>query len=222
MKRRKNKIFNNIQELADGINQTLHNDFDFPIAGSGITGSGKTTFFIQLAMHLAKLNEDNFDFNTNIAFTRTEIENNIKKLSPRYSLVLGDEMINAMYKRDFQNRKQINLIKLFNMCRYKNLCIGFAIPRFWSLDREVRQNYIKMWVNIEERGIARLFVPDVKDIFTEDVWHRKDNSKLIQMGKIYKSINYAGEIIFPDLSPEDKKKYIEIKESKSLHRVGKD
>lgn len=222
MKKRTNRLFGSIQQLAEGINQTLHDDFDFPIAVTGITGVGKSTLLIDLGQNLAELNNNIFDFNANISFTRTEMETNIKKLAPRYSLIAGDEMINAMYKRDFQNRKQNTLIKLFNMCRYRNLCIGFAIPRFWSLDREIRQNYIKMWVNIEERGLARLYVPDVKDIFTEDVWHRKENSKLIQMGKIHKSINYAGEIQFSDLSPDNKKQYTEIKESKSLHRVGKD
>lgn len=222
MKKRTNKLFGSIQELAGAINATLHNDFDFPMAVTGITGSGKSTFLIILGKELGKLNGNEFDFNVNIAFTRTEMENNIKSLAPRYSLVSGDEMINAMYKRDFQNKKQNNLIKLFNMCRYKNLCIGFAIPRFWSLDKEVRQNYIKLWINVEERGIASLYVPDVKDIFTEDVWHRGENSKLLQSGKIRKSLNYAGTIDFPDLESEDKKSYTEIKESKSLHRVGKD
>src|SRR3990167_3655171 len=222
MKKRTNKLFGSIQELAGAINATLHNDFDFPMAVTGITGSGKSTFLIILGKELGKLNGNEFDFNVNIAFTRTEMENNIKSLAPRYSLVSGDEMINAMYKRDFQNKKQNNLIKLFNMCRYKNLCIGFAIPRFWSLDKEVRQNYIKLLINVEERGIASLYVPDVKDIFTEDVWHRGENSKLLQSGKIRKSLNYAGTIDFPDLESEDKKSYTEIKESKSLHRVGKD
>ena len=166
------------------------------------------------------LNGKEFDFDAAVAFTRKEMEEGIKHKIPRYNLISGDEMINAMYKRDFQNKQQNNLIKLFNMCRYKNLAIGFAIPRFWSLDREVRQNYIKMWINIEERGLATLYVPDVTDIFTEDVWHRKENSKLIQMGKIHKSINYAGRIMFDDLTPEDKKIYTEIKEKKSLQRVG--
>ena len=220
--KRKNRIFNNIQELAEAINTTLHDDFDFPIAVTGITGTGKSNFTIQLGKELGKFNDYKFDFEANVCFTRKDLELNIKKNTPRYSLVSGDEMINAMFKRDFQNRKQINLIKLFNMCRYRNLSIAFVIPRFWSLDKEVRQNYIKMWISIKKRGTARIYVPDLEDDFSDDVWHKSENSKLTQMNKIHKSINYAGDISFDDFTPEDKELYTSIKEKKSLKRVGHD
>lgn len=217
--RRHQRIFTNIGELAGEINRTLHDDWDFPICVSGITGSGKSNFTVQLGKEIAKLNNINFDFETNICFTRKAMEENIKKLAPQYSLVSGDEMINAMFKRDFQNKKQNNLIKLFQMCRYRNLSIAFVIPRFWSLDREVRQSYIKMWISIVRRGRARIYVPDLEDDFTEDVWHRHENSKFIQMNKINKSINYAGEVEFNDFNPEDKAKYVEVKSRKSLKSV---
>lgn len=219
--RKHTKIFNDITELAGEINKTLHDDYDFPIAITGVTGSGKSNFSIQLGKSLAELNGNHFDFESNVCFTRKNIEENIKKHAPRYSLISGDEMINAMFKRDFANRKQISLIKLFNMCRYKNLAIAFVIPRFWSLDKEVRQNYIKMWVSIKRRGHAIIYIPDLEDDFSDDVWHKSENSKLVGHNKLHKSINYAGEIEFDDFTPEDKEQYIAIKEKKSLKRVGK-
>ena len=213
--------FTSVKELAGEINNTLHADFDFPIAITGLTGTGKSNLCDQLAMEIAKLNNHTYNREVSLCFSRQAMEENIKTLAPRYSLVSGDEMINSMYKRDFQNKAQNNLIKLFNMCRFRNLSIAFVIPRYWSLDKEVRQNYIKMWISVSKRGKATIFVPDIEDVFTDDVWHRLENSKLIQKGKIHNSINYAGEIEFGDFKPADKAKYLEIKERKSLKSVGR-
>lgn len=202
------KIFH-IKKLGGLIKTTLKTDRDVVAPISGGTGEGKSTLAIQLAFRI----KPNFNLD-NVIFSRQEFIDKVNN-SKKGDVLIIDEGSNIAFKRDFMHKEQKDIMKLFDMCRDKNLCILINVPHFWSLDNHLlRSGKIKLWFHIIKRGIAHIFKPD-NNPMSFDPWHQKYNEKAETRKRIkYHQSNYIGKMRFKRLPEEVEQKYRELKEEK--------
>lgn len=222
-------VSKNFKDLVNIINKRIANGMDAVIAVSGEEGIGKSTFTLQLALELLKDKSgvDAFDMERNIAYTAEESLNKIAD-APFKSCVVIDEAGRLFFKRDAMSSKTKKGVKLFQQIRFKNLCVLMAIPPFFSLDREIRNNRVWIWVHIYARGKGLVFLKD-RNIFIDDPWHQAETQ-----GNIYrkyhtvgdsqakliagytKSKNFVGVISFDKLAPDFEKRYTDISHVRKL------
>ena len=164
-----------ISNLAKQIKIFLKNDWDYIIVISGDAGVGKST----LTVKLGRLVDEKYNFERNNIYSRRELKDKLWNL-PTKSFLNVDEAINIVYRRDFFQRKQKNLLKDLDVVRDRNLCFCFLIPSFWDLDSKILSSgRIKIWVHIDERGRGYIFRPD-KNPFNPDPWNKKLNFKKLK------------------------------------------
>lgn len=196
-----------IDYLICFINMVLlswNHQFDLVCAiSSSRVGMGKSTLSLYLTKKiyeatgrpLPRLQEMMF-------FNRAEIDKAIKK-RPKNSVIILDEAITSFYKREFAHKQQIDLIKLFQVCRTRYHCFFLNIPYFWDLDKAIRDERIDYWLHIHDRGICFGFAPDKKGAFTKDPWHQKLNEKHYNKPYLYnRSSNFTGYFTFPNMEGE--------------------
>lgn len=202
-----------LRKLAGLIKLTQKSDRDFICVITGATGEGKST----LATHLHILVNLKFSFWNNVAYSKKEVIDKVKSLN-NFSSLNVDEAINVLFRRDFMDKRQKELLRLFDMCRDKHLFVTLCLPWFWALDNHILQSgRIKLWIYVDKRGHAYGFMPD-RNPFTKDAWHMKDNEKKLKrwsdMVHPEKVTNYVGDIVFDDLPEETKREYLEVKAKK--------
>ena len=192
----------------------LRSDRDVNIGGSGMTGEGKSCFYTQLLKEYGKISGTYWGFDR-MTWSRKELLEWIdgKDRLPRYSSILADELFLMFYRRNWSDEGQIDAIGLFNMCRDRRLLIAGNIPQFWDLDGAF-QSRIRFYSFIPKRGKAWIFQQETNP-FTNDVWNTRINQKIIRRyGNPYKCRNFLFEVHFNDWSPEEKKEYYDIRNSK--------
>lgn len=199
-----------VKHLVDHIQWLKDNEFDAVMAVTGFTGMGKSVLGITVGK---KADGKEFSFERNLVYKRSELSEKIKRSAPEGSYVHVDEAINVLFKRDFAQGDQRELIKLMNMCRDRHLILFFFLPDFFSLDKEIiNTGRIRYWIHIYQRGRAYIFQPNANP-FAGDKWDTKLNEKLWGK-KIYKSRNFVGELIWHDLSDEEYAEYEAVKRKK--------
>ena len=208
-----------IKQLGEDIVRTLDGDKDFPIAITGFPGSGKST----LAWHIAKEVDPNFDIKTQMIFTRNDFLNAVNTLPPKKTIIV-DEAVSILFRRDFMNTKQKAILKIMDMIRYKNFCIIFCLPTFWSLDSHLLTR-IRVRCHIEKRGLSILFGRS-NNPFVADFWFQKDNQKLCwnwdYNPDARKAKGFMGIAHFGDLPNYAKEIYLPLKEEKKVLRDEED
>lgn len=207
-----------IKILANAINATIRTDKDFFIAVSGQTGSGKST----AALWIAKKVNSNFKIKTGIVYSREELINAINTF-PKFSVIICDEAITSLFKRDFMQREQKEMLRLFDVCRYRNLVVILCIPIFWSLDKHVLESKIKLRVHIDRTGFAILFKP-MNHPHSPDPWARKQNLKVSPNWDANpdsrRMVGFIGWMTIPDMPKGWKKVYLKWQEIKK-EEIGK-
>ena len=189
----------------------MDNDFDCIIFIEGKRGVGKST----LGQKIAYKSKTQFKPKRDLAFTR---DNVIRLLGEkRKGIIFGDELINVAYNRDFWDQDQKTLIKALNMYRDRcNLFIG-CIPFFVDLDKQM-QKLCKIRITVLRRGYALLQF-QTKTLYSNDPWDVNNNRKIenkFRAGKMKysKFSTVKGIVKFNDLTPNQKRLYIDIKEEK--------
>lgn len=184
-------------------------DKDSVVVLSGDVGDGKST----LATNVGFKMEPSFDFNRNMVWSRKELMRAINVL-PKKSVVIPDEAIDLLYKREFANRDQISIIKLLNKCRKRNLTIIMNIPNFQDIDKGIRNDRVKYWIHVYKRGIGLLFARSPSFVRT-DRWYLKEMSEVMEKQGVdgLKDIpTFKGIIKFDQLSKEIEAQYLAVAE----------
>jgi len=169
----------------------------------------------------------NWSFEDSLTWDRDELRKWIdgededkKGQKPEYSAVMADEMINMFFSHEWHDPEQMDMIKTLNQCRDRHLFFGGNNPSFFDLNPKVRDRF-NFFAFVPERGVAWILVPE-KNPFTTDKWNAKENIKLFRKYKHpYNSFNFAFEVRFPDLSADDKKRYLAIRNTKRVESLQK-
>jgi len=189
-------------------------DYDIINIVSGGTGEGKST----LAIQLARVIDPGFEKNMSaqLAFTKEELWNATAKLG-KYKVIIVDEAVNVLFKRDFMKKSQKELLRMLDMVRRKNLVMFFCVPSIWSLDSHFVNSRVHLWLFVHSRGFASLYKPLKGPLFAyaQDPWCRHLNVLQYCNYKFRSSPNYHGQVRFEVLPRNLKKKYEKIKNERS-------
>lgn len=196
------KILKNVQEI----------DKDSLNAIDGGTGVGKST----LGIKLCKRGCPWFDMEKDILYSQKEIIEWVTTAKPG-SWGLADEIVNALFKRDFAAKGQKFLLKILDMCRNRNLTLFMCIPNFWALDKHILDGRIRLRIHVSRTGFAFMWKPSTNP-FAPDRWYRKYNEKVCYNWDNYpnarKTKGFVGYLKFGDLGVREREQYEEIKERK--------
>ena len=139
---------------------------------------------------------------------------------PKKSVIVADEAVMMFFKRDFMQREQKDLLKILDICRYRNLIIIFCLPQFFSLDKHILGR-IRMRAHIHSRGVGLLFKRSINP-FIRDPWFQKENEKNCYdwdwQPDPQRAKGFIGIIEFGDMTKGEKKMYEPLKASKKLLR----
>jgi hypothetical protein len=183
-------------------------DNDIVIAISGPRGLGKSTLEVEL---IEAILGKEIDFKEYLVYSKADFLEAVKN-KPDRSIIGNDEAISSLFKRDWQDKKQIEIVKILNMYRDKCHIIFLLLPNFWDFDTAIKSSLIfKWWIYVYKIGEAVVFQPDTNP-FTTEVWNPKDNIKTWYKGHVYQSKNYLFNISWQDLP---KKRYEEYKRVKA-------
>lgn len=201
-------------DVVDVISKRVRSNYDCQVVISGGTGDGKSNLAIQLAMRLQS------DFVSNmqsqIIFKRQEAIDSIKRLEP-FKVMIIDESMNLLFRRDFMKSQQKETLKLLDMCRKKNLVVLWNVPSFFSLDSHFVDTRVLIWLYVYERGKAHIYLPLKGETyaFISDPWVRGLNCNKFLGRKYRRSPNFAGTFEFQQLPKDIEDKYLAIAAVKS-------
>jgi len=211
------------RHLVTSICNRLQNKFDVFIVLEGNRGLGKSTLGIHLMRdvrrEMKKRGIKGYEFRPkrDLLYTRDEV---IKYFTKWRHSGMADEMINVSFNRDYQNEKQKDIIKLINMNRDHNNFFIACVPRFKTLDNQIK-NLCSMKITIVRRGLGLIHRPN-KTVYSSDIWDEAFNEKIerewlkknIQRPAYSRLTTFKGLVKFPKLSPKLEELYQEIKDQK--------
>lgn len=215
-----------LREITQLLRKRQLNQYDANFAVSGNRGDGKSTFAFKIFNSFKK---ESFNQNKHQVYAQTDVINLLAKQKFKYCW--DDEAINSGYKRDFQHQGQKKLIKIVTNYRDNFNIYGSALPFFTSLDKDLRA-LIFMHFHIIERGLAVMFMPLESNIFGDDKWDIKRNIKIedqenkrVQRSpglkfRYHRFSTFAGYIYFGDMTPQQRRRYEEIKQTKRAKNFG--
>lgn len=187
---------------------------------SGDTGEGKSVFNWWLQREHAKKRKLKFNPVRSLIYDRDEFQYAIDEV-PENSGLSCDEAVGLFYSRDYHDDEQIALLKKLDRIRYRRLLLTLLIPNMFHIDKHIRDSRVRYWVHIDIRkgkgkdGYAHCYIFEKeRNPFNPDPWNLSMNRKLFTKGKIDKSPNYLGEIVFKDISEAEYKIYEKIKDLK--------
>lgn len=222
--------YQNINAIADTVKEMQGLKTDSLIGISGPEGVGKTTCSYGILNRVMRGEVDIdriFNLNRNIAYTSTEVEQKLKNAPMDTGLII-DEAGRIFYKRDAMTARTREGIKLFQQIRFRHLAVFANIPPFFSLDKEIREQRIWLWIHVYSRGSAMAFIKDM-NVFSEDPWHTKRNQQII--AKYYRgpsdgqealldgyreTKNFIGEFKFPRMPVDVEERYEKISFERKL------
>lgn len=214
------QFMTNIDTLADFIMDVLDTDRDAVIVVTGDTGEGKSVASWHIARKTSSRAKTGFNPTKNLVYERAEFKELIDEL-PERSPIIVDEAVGLFYSRDFHDDEQIALLKRLDRIRYRHLVVLFVIPSLWHIDSHIRNARVRIWIHVDMRkglgkdGYAHAYIfKKEKNPFNPDPWNTQENRKLFQRGRIDKSPNYMGELIFNDMSSAEAVIYKGIKDVK--------
>ena len=221
----------NLKAFAELLHRLLNSDRDLNIATAGACGEGKSTFSIQLlkeynALSLGAWCLDQTTWSRKELLTWIDGDSSNGEMVdgvrpgqlPEFAGILLDELFLLFYRRNWFDEGQIDAIGTLNMCRDRHLLIAGNIPNFWDLDGAYTSR-IRFYVYVPWRGTAWIFEQD-NNPFSTDKWNTALNRKIFNQYKApYKCPNFVSEITYPDLSIQEKEKYIELRNNKRVGAV---
>lgn len=200
-----------VKDLAEIIQKTVNNKFDYIIMIDGKRGLGKSTLGAKILYRLG------FNPKSDIVYSREDV---IKAFAKKeFGKIFADEMVNVSYGRDFWESDQKTLNKLMNM--YRDSCNVFVgcIPIFSQLDKHFQQ-VVKMRLTVISRGLA-IVHRQLSSMYTNDPWDLKNNQKVESKyiigkdkPKYDKLSTFMGIVKFGDLTENQRVEIDAIKKDK--------
>jgi hypothetical protein len=208
---------------------------------TGETGEGKSV----IACEIAKGFDRKFQYERNMIYSRKELKEKIETYPP--SAFVIDEAINVLYKREWNKSAQKDLVKLLNICRSKKHLLIFVQPVFGDMDKDIRNERVRLWVYVLKRGIGIVFRPIRELSGTNDPFNLDANNKLVKkfvkkmdsfLGVLegaYRSENFLAFVRWENMeeseyllyeSVKDEKKYAEDEQNlfteKDVDKIARD
>jgi hypothetical protein len=149
---------------------------DIIICVAGQEGEGKSYFIVT---KLAPALDSSFTLERNVLFRPTPetLEKRIFEVN-RYGVLVLDEAMETMYKRQSSTSGNIGINKLFGRVRKFNRIVILALPDFNDLDSFFRKRRVRVKIEVIERGLAFLMVS--KHLTgNADPWFSDYNAKLL-------------------------------------------
>jgi hypothetical protein len=209
-----------IHKLCEFLLELLESDRDAVIIVDGDTGIGKTVFSWQLVKAHAKLSGVPFVPADHVLYERGDFNEQVDHALEMTGL-LADEAVGIFYSRDYHDDQQIALLKKLDRIRYRHLVVILVIPRIFHIDKHIRDSRVRYWIHVDQRtgkgktGEAHCYIFEKeRNPFNTDPWNLSMNRKLFMKGKIDKSPNYLGEIIFKDIPTKEYNLYRQLKDIK--------
>jgi len=194
------------------------NKLDVIIAWTGNRGNGKSTGAFKLSSRFKGFKPwDNIIYARNDAMKLLE--------GNKFGTIMDDEAIRSAYKRNFQDTDQKLLVQMLNMYRDNFNLYNLCIPKFYSLDRDLR-DLIKIHIHVIERGLAVVHIAREDVLYSDDPWDVKYNQKVEDSWGEKKKKNanfkppynklttFAGYLRFGPLGKKQQLLYDEIKATK--------
>lgn len=195
-------------------------DRDAIVVITGDTGEGKSVFLWILLRELARERKRFFNPVRELIYERGEFNLAVDEMEEMSGIGI-DEAVGVFYARDYHDDEQIALLKKLDRIRYRRLVLGMAIPSLFHIDKHIRDARVRYWVYIKKRkgkgkgGYAHAYIFEKeKNPFNSDPWNLGYNRKLYSRGRIDRSHNYIGEIIYNDIPEEEYRIYNRIKDVK--------
>lgn len=187
---------------------------------SGDTGEGKSVMNWRVMREHAQRRGLVFNPVRSLIYDREEFAVAIDDVPENGSLA-ADEAVGLFYSRDYHDDEQIALLKKLDRIRYRRLLLTLLIPNMFHIDKHIRDSRVRYWIHIDIRkgkgdeGYAHCYLFEKeRNPFNPDPWNLSMNRKLYTKGKIDKSPNYIGEIIFNDITKAEYAIYEKVKDLK--------
>ncbi len=214
------RFITKVEAFVELLVDVQESDRDAVVVITGDTGEGKSVFLWQVLRVLCRVRGLVFDPVSLLVFDRDEFNRAVDEF-PETSGVGIDEAVGVFYSRDYHDEQQIALLKKLDRIRYRRLVLAMAIPSLFHIDKHIRDSRVRYWVYIKERkgkggsGFAHALVFEKeKNPFNSDPWNMSFNRELFSKGRIDKSRNYVGEIIFKDVASWEYGIYKKVKNLK--------
>jgi len=215
-----------VKDFALLLYQILKSDRDVFLGVAGDTGGGKSTFMILLTRAYEKIAKVDWNFKY-MTYKRQELIDWIdgkgeekKGRVPEYTPIIADELVSMFFNRNWQEAQQIEAIELFNKCRDRHLLIMGAVPIFWQLDKALLPRF-RFYVYVPlGRNVAWVFKKN-DNPFARDQWgSTKCAPHMDKRQSPHGLPNFLYEIKFGDLTEEDKRVYLEIRNTRRIGTEG--
>lgn len=204
-----------IKDLVEAAQKRQANKFDCNIGVSGNRGNSKSSFLFKFFSRLG-----GFKPWKQQVYSRKDV---IKLLEgQKYGIIFDDEAIRSGYKRNFYDKDQKLLITMLNMYRDNFNVYAMALPKFSSLDKDLR-DLVKIHIHMIKRGVGVVHIAHSDSLYSDDVWNIAYNKK-IEEGWVRKSqknpswsppfhklTTFQGYIYFNDLTDKQRELYEKVK-----------
>lgn len=219
--------FYNVKDIADVARKRQLNKYDCLIGIFGARGVGKSSLAVRLAYaikryeveHYGKIYKGGgFNMKNDMVYSRGDMMHLFK--DRKFKIIMGDEMINAAYNREFNSSDQQSLIKILNQYRSNYNIFILCNPFFYDLDPDLR-NLITMRIDVVRRGVGLIHTPN-DSIYSNDRWDTKYN-QVVEKSWLQRNLRsprykqlttFRGIIKYPPLPSRVEQKYERIRDEK--------
>ena len=177
-------------------------DFDWVHVVTGTEGSGKSTLGTELCYYI----DPNFFNKDNVITTVNELKDRFRNAEKGTSILI-DEGATMFFSRDSMKKETKEATQLLRGLRGKNCFICICMPDFFALDKYIREHRVCSLSRVVKRGRAWFYSKSKIQYMLQQ--SHSVFSKNFNRSK-WSNPNFKHS--FPDLEPNVKKKYLEMKE----------
>lgn len=197
---------NLVDRLAEDMHSNIANDYDNVILVEGGEGKGKSN----VSLHVAKTFDPDFDMRKSLVYQWKSFLKSVLSDNPQ-KVYWFDEAALVASNREWNKEENIMLYKSVQVVRSLRLVLIFDIPSINAIDNYIRNFRTRYLISAKEMAwssdrVKRRGYAELSFALTEE--ERKAIPKDSPSDKYYRSIGFFE---FPQMSPEDKAIYDELK-----------
>lgn len=183
--------------FADHLRKRIKNNYQNIVVVAGGTGSGKSTF----AINLAKKIDPRWDLKKNYIYSTTDLKRKLrnKKSNP---ISLFDEGSVSLNSGNSMKKEDKEMVVLFDTMRSRGWTSIICIPSLASLNKRIREFHVDYLVICPSRAPIRGYSP-------RGFWQLYHKERSTFSNKAYFDLIATGT--YPDLTPQMKGHYNKIK-----------